>query len=125
MVLNARVAGNMSGGARNASLVHLTRTLALQLGRDGITVNCIHPGATRTERTAVVLKARAAEAGLTAAQVEARDYAQDSPRSNSIGRIVDAAEIGHLAVFLCSDKSWAINGEVIAADGGGSRSVYY
>ena len=105
--------------------MHLTRTLALQLGRDGITVNCIHPGATRTERTAVVLKARAAEAGLTTAQVEARDYAQDSPRSNSIGRIVDAAEIGHLAVFLCSDKSWAINGEVIAADGGGSRSVYY
>ena len=130
--LNARVAGNMSGGARNASLVHLTRTLALQLGRDGITVNCIHPGdragsqgSTRTERTAVVLKARAAKAGLTAAQVEARDYAEDNPRSNSIGRIVDAAEIGHLAVFLCSDKSWAINGEVIAADGGGSRSVYY
>ena len=123
--LNARVAGNMSGGARNASLVHLTRTLAMQLGRDGITVNCIHPGATRTERTAVVLKARATEAGITPAQVEARDYAEDSPRSNSIGRMVDAAEIGYLAVFLCSDKSWAINGEVIAADGGGSRSVYY
>ena len=123
--LNARVAGNMSGGARNASLVHLTRTLAMQLGRDGITVNCIHPGATRTERTAVVLKARATEAGITPAQVEARDYAEDSPRSNSIGRIVDAAEIGYLAVFLCSDKSWAINGEVIAADGGSSTSVYY
>jgi hypothetical protein len=44
---------------------------------------------------------------------------------NSIGRMIDASEIGHLAVFLCSDKSWAINGEVIAADDGGSASVYY
>ena len=44
---NARTAGNLSGGARNTSLVHLTRTLALQFGRDGITVNCIHPGIPR------------------------------------------------------------------------------
>src|SRR5262249_17449166 len=48
---NARNAGNLSGGARNAGLVHMTRTLAVQLGRYGITVNCIHPGTTRTERT--------------------------------------------------------------------------
>src|SRR5690348_16544054 len=48
---NARNAGNLSGGARNASLVHMTKTLAVQFGRHGITVNCIHPGTTRTERT--------------------------------------------------------------------------
>lgn len=40
---NARNAGNLSGGARNTSLVHLTKTLAVQLGRFGIIVNCIHP----------------------------------------------------------------------------------
>jgi NAD(P)-dependent dehydrogenase (short-subunit alcohol dehydrogenase family) len=40
---NARNAGNLSGGARNAALVHMTKTLAVQLGRHGITVNCIHP----------------------------------------------------------------------------------
>jgi len=123
--LNARRAGNMSGGARNASLVHLTRTLAMQFGRDGITVNCIHPGVTRTERTKGALEARARRAALTAAEVEARDYADDSPRANSIRRMVDAAEIGYLAAFLCSDKSWAVNGEVIAADGGGSSAVHY
>ena len=123
--LNARIAGNLSGGARNVSLVHFTRTLAMQLGRDGITVNCIHPGATRTERTAVVLRARAQRLGLQPDEVEAADYAEGSERSNSIGRMVDAAEIAHIAAFLCSDKSWAINGEVIAADGGGSSAVYY
>ena len=123
--LNARIAGNMSGGARNGSLVHLTKTLATQLGRDGITVNCIHPGITRTERTVVAMQARAERAGTTPAEVEAGDYADDNPRANSIRRMVDAAEIGYLTVFLCSDKAWAVTGEVIAADGGGSNAVYY
>jgi NAD(P)-dependent dehydrogenase (short-subunit alcohol dehydrogenase family) len=44
---NARNAGNLSGGARNVSLVHMTKTLSNHLGRFGITVNCIHPGTTR------------------------------------------------------------------------------
>ena len=123
--LNARIAGNMSGGARNGSLVHMTKTLATQLGRDGITVNCIHPGATRTERTVGVMQARAERAGITPSEVEARDYADDSPRANAIRRMVDAAEIGYLTAFLCSDKAWSVTGEVIAADGGGSNAVYY
>ena len=123
--LNARIAGNLSGGARNTSLVHFTKTLANQLGRSGITVNCIHPGITRTERTAGMLAARADKAGSSPEAVEAADYAKGSPRANAIGRMVDAAEIAHLAVWLCSDKAWCVTGETIAADGGGSNSVYY
>jgi NAD(P)-dependent dehydrogenase (short-subunit alcohol dehydrogenase family) len=56
---------NISGGARNAGLVHMTKTLAVQLGRDGITVNCIHPGTTRTERTPSLLAAHAAQLGVS------------------------------------------------------------
>lgn len=123
--LNARIAGNLSGGARNTSLVHFSKTLATQLGRDGITVNCIHPGITRTERTAGMLQARAERDGLTAEALEAKDYAKGSPRANAIGRMVDASEIAYLAAFLCSEKAWAVTGEVIAADGGGGSSVYY
>ena len=123
--LNARIAGNLSGGARNGSLVHLTKTLANQLGRNGITVNCIHPGITRTERTPGLLEARAKRSGVSIEEVEAADYAKGSPRSNAIGRMVDASEIADLTAFLCSDKAWAVSGEVIAADGGGSNSVYY
>ena len=55
---NARVAGNLSGGARNVSMVHFTKSLSIQLGRHGITVNCIHPGTTRTERTPVMYAER-------------------------------------------------------------------
>ena len=122
---NARNAGNLSGGARNGSLVHFTKTLAVQLGRFGITVNCIHPGTTRTERTPRLLAARAAELGISADDVEKNDFAHDSPRGNSIGRMVDAAEIAYLAVFLASDKAWAVTGELVVATGGAGRAVYY
>lgn len=122
---NARTAGNLSGGARNVALVHFTKTLGVQLGRSGITVNCIHPGVTRTERTPSLLAARAAQLGVTPEEAERRDFAEGSPRGNSLGRMVDADEIAYVTVFLCSDKAWAITGELIVANGGAGQSVYY
>ena len=122
---NARNAGNLSGGARNVSLVHLTKTLSNQVGRYGITVNCIHPGTTRTERTPGLLAARAAQLGISPEEVEQRDFAPDAPRGNAICRMVDASEIGYLTAFLASDKAWAITGELITAGGGVGNSVYY
>jgi NAD(P)-dependent dehydrogenase (short-subunit alcohol dehydrogenase family) len=122
---NARNAGNLSGGARNTSLVHLSKTLAVQLGRFGITVNCVHPGTTRTERTPRLIAARAKELGIPPEEVEAKDFAPDSPRGNAICRMVDASEIATVTAFLASDKSWAISGELIVATGGAGRSVYY
>ena len=87
-----------------------------------MTVNCIHPGLTRTEGVTEMLAARAAKRGITPEELEAADYTEG--RGNSIGRMVDAREIAHLAVFLCSDKSWAVNGETIAADGAATlRSI--
>jgi NAD(P)-dependent dehydrogenase (short-subunit alcohol dehydrogenase family) len=122
---NARNAGNLSGGARNTSLVHLTKTLAVQVGRFGITVNCVHPGITRTERTPRLIAARAKELGVRPEDVEPRDYAPDSPRGNAICRMVDASEIAYLTVFLASDRSWAVSGELVVATGGAGRAVYY
>ena len=122
---NARNAGNLSGGARNTSLVHLTKTLAVQVGRFGITVNCVHPGITRTERTPRLLAARASELGVAPEEAESRDFAPDSPRGNAICRMVDAAEIAYVTVFLASDKAWAVSGELVVATGGAGRAVYY
>ena len=75
-------------------MVHLTKTLAMQMGRFGITVNCIHPGTTRTERTPGLLEARAAQLGIPVSEVEAHDFAPGSPRGNHICRMVDGSEIG-------------------------------
>lgn len=122
---NARNAGNLSGGARNGALVHMTKTLAVQLGRHGITVNCIHPGTTRTERTPSLIAARAEQLGVSPEEVEQQDFAPESPRGNAICRMVDASEIAFVTVFLASEKSWAVSGELVAATGGAGRSVYF
>jgi NAD(P)-dependent dehydrogenase (short-subunit alcohol dehydrogenase family) len=122
---NARNAGNLSGGARNAGLVHMTKTLAVQLGRHGITVNCIHPGTTRTERTPSLIAARAAQLGVAAEEAERRDFAPDSPRGNAICRMVDASEVAIVATYLATEKAWAVSGELVVASGGAGRSVYY
>jgi NAD(P)-dependent dehydrogenase (short-subunit alcohol dehydrogenase family) len=122
---NARNAGNLSGGARNAGLVHMTKTLAVQLGRHGVTVNYIHPGTTRTERTPSLLAARAVQLGVSPEDAERQDFAPDSPRGNAICRMVDASEVAFVAVFLASEKAWAVSGELVAASGGAGRSVYY
>jgi NAD(P)-dependent dehydrogenase (short-subunit alcohol dehydrogenase family) len=103
----------------------MTKTLAVQLGRHGITVNCIHPGTTRTERTPSLLAARATQLGVSPEEAERQDFAPDSPRGNSICRMVDASEVAFVAVFLASEKAWAVSGELVAASGGAGRSVYY
>ncbi|HAL47744.1 MAG: SDR family oxidoreductase [SAR202 cluster bacterium] len=102
--LSARSAGAISG-LRNAGLVHFTKTLSGQLGPDGVTVNLVHPGSTRTERT-------------TDEDVER------ASRATATRRMVDASEIGYVVAFLASDKATAITGEVIAAGGGVGVAVY-
>ena len=101
------------------------KTLAVQLGRHGITVNCIHPGITRTERTPNLLAARAAQLGVSPEEAERQDFVPDSPRGNAICRMVDASEVAFVATFLASEKAWAVSGELVVASGGAGRSVYY
>ena len=95
--LSGRRSGNISG-LRNAAVVHLTKTLADELGADGITVNLVHPGPTRTERTDPETERRAA--------------------TNAIRRMVDAREIGQVVTFLASTKAANVTGVAIDASGG-------
>jgi len=96
--LSGRRTGVISG-LRNAAIVHLTKTLADQLGTHGITVNLVHPGATRTERTT-------------------EEAARRAGQGNAIHRMVDAQEIGQVTTFLASTKAAAITGVAIDASGG-------
>jgi NAD(P)-dependent dehydrogenase (short-subunit alcohol dehydrogenase family) len=116
--LSGRRSGNISG-LRNAAIVHLTKTLSDQLGPSGITVNLVHPGTTRTERSGPMYAERARQQGVSVEEIERR-VAQE----NAIRRIVDAKEIGYVVAFLASTKATAITGEVIAAGGGTMRAVY-
>ena len=118
--LAARRAGNTAGSVRNAAVAALTKNLALELGPHGINVSVVHPGATRTERTAETVARRAAREGAPEAGIERRLDA-----ANSIRRLVDAQEVAWVVAFLCSPKSIAINGDAIAAGGGPDAAIHY
>jgi NAD(P)-dependent dehydrogenase (short-subunit alcohol dehydrogenase family) len=118
--LAARQTGNAVGSMRNIAVAALTKNMADELGAFGINVNVVHPGLTRTERTAPLIAHRAAAQGVSAQAIE-----EQMASGNSINHLVDASEVAHIVAFLCSPKSRAINGDAIAAGGGAPRSIHY
>ncbi len=118
--LAARQTGNTVGSMRNVAVVAMTKNLAEELGPAGIHVTVVHPGLTRTERTAELVRAQAKAQGTSEQAV-----LQRMAEGNSIRHLVDASEVAHVVAFLASPKSVAINGEVIAAGGGALRSIHY
>ncbi|WP_017729107.1 SDR family NAD(P)-dependent oxidoreductase [Halalkalibacterium ligniniphilum] len=107
----ARTASSVSAGARNASVVHLTKAAAQELGKFGINVNAIYPTTTYTETVAERISSK-----------EKRDV---EGKKNAIGRLVTADEIAYVAIFLASPLSVSITGDVISATGGKGDAVYY
>jgi len=118
--LAARQSGSAVGSMRNIAVAALTKNMADELGPAGIHVTVVHPGLTRTERTAPLVAARAREQGVAEGAVEAQMAA-----ANSIQHLVDAEEVAFVVAFLCSPRSRAINGDAIAAGGGAPRSIHY
>ena len=86
----------------------------------GINATVVHPGLTRTERTAALVAAQAQAQGVGEAVI-----LQRMAEGNSIRRLVDAAEVADVVAFLASPKSVAINGDAIAAGGGAPRAIHY
>src|SRR5919206_1346293 len=97
----------------------MTKNLADELGPRGINVTVVHPGLTRTEKTAEVVAARAARQGISHEEAEKRMV------NNLVGRWIDASDIAAVVTFLASPRSVAINGDVIAAGGGVPHTIYY
>ena len=116
---NPEGAFNYSGGPRNLGVIHLMRTLAHELGKDGITANAVLPGATRTEDLDRMLERRAKEMGKTIEELR-----QISASGNAIKRWVDASEIADVVTFIASPRAGSISGEVVAASGGAGMGVF-
>jgi NAD(P)-dependent dehydrogenase (short-subunit alcohol dehydrogenase family) len=93
-------------------LIGFTKTLSIELGKYGIRVNAILPGAVAGPRIEGVLKARA-EANHTTLEQEK----ENAMAVQSIKQFVDPKDIAALAVFLASDSAKMISGQIMPIDG--------
>jgi len=96
-----------------AATVGLTKTLALELGHQGIRFNSILPGWTETERVTELMRVRANANGTTIEQ-EIQKQAHDSP----FGRLALPEEFARVAVFLVSPAASYLTGVMLPVDGG-------
>ncbi|WP_282606886.1 SDR family oxidoreductase [Pelagibius sp. Alg239-R121] len=99
--------------AAKFAIVGLTKTLAMELGRDNIRVNAIAPGSITGDRMERVIAAHATADGISEDRVRAM-YTQGV----SLASFVEPEEISDMVVYLCSARGRRITGQVIAVDGG-------
>lgn len=101
--------GQANYSAAKAGLQGFTRTLSLELGRHGITVNSVAPGYTITDMT----RSTAARIGVT---IEA--LSQDVVAGIPVGRAGQPEDIAHAVAYFCDERSGFVTGQVLYVAGG-------
>ncbi len=95
------------------AVLGLTKTLASELGAEGILINVIGPGRIQTDRIEQLDTLRARNAGVSMDQVRA-----DTCRMIPLGRYGTPEEFAKIAVFLSSPANTYITGQTVLVDGG-------
>ena len=98
--------------ASKFGVIGLTKTLAMELGTQGIRVNAVCPGTVSGPRMDRVIEAEAEATGRKAADIRAGYMAQTSMRT-----FIEATDIAATVLFLCSPASERVTGQVISVDG--------
>jgi NAD(P)-dependent dehydrogenase (short-subunit alcohol dehydrogenase family) len=94
------------------AVIGFTKSLAMELGPNGIRVNAILPGLVEGQRIRGVIGARAKALGVSYEEMEAQYLAQVSLR-----RMVSAQDVANTALFLCSEAGANISGEALSVCG--------
>ncbi len=117
--LSARqpIDGLILSNVYRAGVHAMTRTLATEVAREGITVNCLCPGMHATDRLAELASHRARERG-TSLEAEYERMAADIP----MRRLGRPEEFADALVFLCSERASFITGTSLLVDGGACRA---
>ncbi|MFI5658421.1 SDR family oxidoreductase [Streptomyces sp. NPDC051684] len=106
------MAGRSAYSASKWAVVGFTKTLAIELGPEGIRTNAICPGAVDGPRIRAVIEAKARMLDRPVAEVEALYNDQSSMR-----RMVTADDIADMAVFLAGPAARSVNGQAMPVDG--------
>jgi 3-hydroxybutyrate dehydrogenase len=100
--------------AAKHGIIGLTKVAAIELANDGITANAICPGWVLTPLVEKQIKDRAEKDGKTVEQVKLAFLTEKQP----MAKFSTPAQIGDLAVFLCSDGAQTMTGAPLSIDGG-------
>lgn len=112
------IAGLGVSNTVRAAVAGWAKTLSSELAADGITVNNVLPGYTRTDRLSSLLSARAAASGQSEDEI-----AQDLIATIPAHRFGEASEVAAVIAFLCTPAAAYVNGVSIAVDGGRTRAL--
>lgn len=111
-------AHSMMSGPINLGTLSLTKAMANEFGPDGITVNAINPGSTRTRRWDELVQITMERHGMSASEAE-RHLLKEVP----LGKAITTEAIADLVLFLASARAALISGCAINVDGGRTRSI--
>ena len=103
--------------ASKAAILHMARTIANEFGPYHIRANSVLPGAVFGGSQMWTQELRQARAELHG--YSADDLEEEYKKANTLGVIIDPAEIAELVVFLASDRSAKMTGNALVIDGGG------
>jgi NAD(P)-dependent dehydrogenase (short-subunit alcohol dehydrogenase family) len=120
--MTARIAAplRVTNGIVNAGVANFTKQLSGNVAPHNITVNCVHPGFTATERMMGNFARRARDADVSLDDITAQTVAEIP-----IGRLIEPRDIASAALFFCSPLADMVTGQAIAVDGGSGTSVNY
>lgn len=110
--------GLLLSNAYRPAVIGMTKTLANELGREGIRANSILPGWTATERVVHIFEDRARRNGTTIEEEKAKVVS-----GTALGRMAEPQEFGRVAAFLVSPAASYITGTMIQVDGGDYRGL--
>jgi 3-oxoacyl-[acyl-carrier protein] reductase len=105
-------------GATRMGVVAYAKSLADEVGRDGILVNNVCPGSILSDRMLANVQARAQEK-----RIPLEEALAERASETAVGRIGEPKELANLVVFLASSRSSYITGTTLRVDGGLVRSV--
>jgi len=101
-----------------AAVANWSKTLSMELGPNGITVNNVLPGMTNTARIRSLLETKSKNTGKSVAELE-KEMLSEIP----MGRIAQANEVANAVAFLASPAAAYISGINIPVDGGRTSSL--
>jgi 3-oxoacyl-[acyl-carrier protein] reductase len=100
------------------AVANWSKTMAMELGPYGITVNNVLPGATATERLSSIISNKSKKTGQSEAEIQ-----KAMENAVPLGRVAQAEEVAAAAAFLASPAASYINGINLPVDGGRTGSL--